>query len=160
MKIGVISDTHLKGYDERLKAIFQDHFSDVDLILHAGDLIDISVLDVFEGKEVKAVYGNMDPPEVRNLLPAKLVLDLNGCKVGLIHGWGMPFGMEKKLRKEFDDIDCLVYGHTHNAVNEVRDNILFFNPGSAIDRKFAARNTIGILEINDKITGKIIEIKR
>lgn len=159
MKIGVISDTHLKNYDERLKTIFEEHFSDVDLILHAGDLVDISVLDAFEGKDVKAVHGNMDPPEVRKLLPHKLVLDLNGYKVGLIHGWGMPIGMEKKLRKEFDDIDCLVYGHTHRAVNEVKDNILFFNPGSAIDRRFSNSNTIGILEINDKIRGKIIEIK-
>ena len=159
MKIGVISDTHLKGYDERLKRIFEDHFSDVDLILHAGDLIDISVLDMFEGKEIKAVYGNMDPPEVRKILPDKLVLDVKGYKVGLIHGWGTPFGMERKLRKEFDDIDCLVYGHTHKAVNRVRDNILFFNPGSATERRFSTRNTIGILEINDKITGKIIELR-
>ncbi|GAI85943.1 unnamed protein product, partial [marine sediment metagenome] len=110
-------------------------------------------------KEVKAVYGNMDPPDVRKLLSGKLLLELNSYKVGLIHGWGVPFGIEKKLRKEFDDIDCLVYGHTHKAVNMVRDNILFFNPGSATDRRFSKHNTIGILEVNDKITGKIIEIK-
>ena len=159
MKIGVISDTHLKGYDERLKIICEDYFSDVGLILHAGDLVDISVLDAFEAKEVKAVWGNMDPPEVRKLLPDKLVLDLNGFKVGLIHGWGAPFGIEKKLRKKFGDIDCLVYGHTHRAVNRVRGNILFFNPGSVTDKRYSENNTIGILEINDKVTGKIIELK-
>ncbi len=159
MKIGVISDTHLKSYDERLSIIMEDYFCDVDLILHAGDLVDISILDVFDGKEVKAVCGNMDPPEVKKLLPDKLLLDLNGHKIGLIHGWGMPFGVEKKLRERFDDIDCLVYGHTHRAVNMVKDNVLFFNPGSAIDKRFSESNTIGILEINDKITGKIIELK-
>lgn len=159
MKIGVIADTHLKSCDEKLRIIFEDYFSDVGLILHAGDLVDISVLDAFEGKEVKAVCGNMDPPEVKKMLPDKLVLDLNGYKVGLIHGWGIPFGMEKKLRREFGDIDCMVYGHTHRAVNRVRGNVLFFNPGSATDKRFSENNTIGILEINDKITGKIIEIK-
>jgi hypothetical protein len=159
VKIGVISDTHLRGYDERLQIICEYYFSDVDLILHAGDLVDISVLDAFEGKEVKAVYDNMDPPEVRKLLPGKLLLDLNGFKVGLIHGCGAPFDIEKKLRTKFGDIDCLVYGHTHKAVNTVRDNILFFNPGSATDRRFSENNTIGILEVNDKITGKIIEFK-
>ncbi|MDO9529200.1 MAG: metallophosphoesterase family protein [Syntrophales bacterium] len=159
MKIGVISDTHLKSYDDRLGIIMEDYFGDVGLILHAGDLVDISILDAFDGKEVKAVCGNMDPPEVKKLLPDKLVLDLNGYKVGLIHGWGIPFGIEKKLRKKFGDIDCLVYGHTHRAVNMVKDNVLFFNPGSAIDKRFSENNTIGILEISDKITGEIIELK-
>jgi len=159
VKIGVISDTHLKSYDERLRIIMEDYFGDVSLILHAGDLVDISILDAFDGKEVKAVCGNMDSPEVKKLLPDKLVLDLNGYKVGLIHGWGIPFGIEKKLRGKFDDIDCLIYGHTHRAVNMVKDNVLFFNPGSAIDKRFSENNTIGILEINDTITGEIIELK-
>lgn len=159
MKIGVISDTHLKGYDDRLRTIMEDYFCDVSLILHAGDLVDISVLDAFDGKEVKAVFGNMDPPEVKKILPDKLVLDLNGYKIGLIHGWGIPFGIEKKLREKFDDIDCLVYGHTHKAVNMIKDNVLFFNPGSAIDKRFSKNNTIGILEISDKITGEIIEVR-
>jgi len=51
-----------------------------------------------------------------------------------------------------------VYGHTHRAANEVRDGILFFNPGSATDKRFASRNTIGILEVGEKINGKIIEL--
>lgn len=160
VKIGVVSDTHLKGYDDRMRVIFQDYFSDADLILHGGDLVDIGVLDMFDGKEVKAVYGNMDPPPVIELLPRKLLLDLEGYKVGLIHGWGNPFGMEERLRKEFNEIDCLIYGHTHRPVNEKREGILFFNPGSPSDSRFATINTIGIIEIDNGIRGKIIEIKR
>lgn len=159
MKIGVISDTHLKSYDDRLRIIMEDYFGDVSLILHAGDLVDISILDAFDGKEVKAVSGNMDSPEVKRILPDKLVLDLSAYKIGLIHGWGMPFGIEKKVRKKFGDIDCLVYGHTHRPVNMVRESVLFFNPGSAIDKRFSEKNTIGILEINDTIRGEIIELE-
>lgn len=158
MKIGVISDTHLTSCDERLTRLLKDHFRDVDLILHAGDLVDITVLDAFAGKEVKAVCGNMDLPSVRQSLPKKLVLDLNNYKVGLIHGWGMPFGIESKLLKELGRVDCLVYGHTHRATNAVKDGILFFNPGSAMDRRFASQNTIGILEIGEGIRGEIIDL--
>jgi hypothetical protein len=70
----------------------------------------------------------------------------------------MPFGIENKLLKEVGRVDCLVYGHTHRPANEVRDGILFFNPGSATDKRFASRNTIGILEVGEKINGKIIEL--
>jgi uncharacterized protein len=159
VKIGVISDTHLTSCDERLKRLLKDIFRDVDLILHAGDLVDIKVLDAFAGKEVKAVCGNMDLPSVRRALPRKLVLDLNNHKVGLIHGWGMPFGIEGKLLKEIGRVDCLVYGHTHRAANAVKDGILFFNPGSATDTRFSSRNTVGMLEIGNGIRGEIIELK-
>lgn len=158
VKVGVISDTHLTGHDERLKRILENHFKDVDLILHAGDLVDMCVLDVFEGREVRAVYGNMDPASVRAILPDRLVLDLEGHSVGMMHGWGGPNNLEQKLIKELGHVECLVYGHSHKPVNTVRDGTLFFNPGSAIDKRFATNTTIGILEIGDRLKGKIIII--
>jgi putative phosphoesterase len=158
MKIGVISDTHLRHYDERLRGIVEEYFRDVEIILHAGDLVALEVLDVFAGKEVKAVYGNMDGDDIRNRLSEKMLIELGGFRIGLIHGWGMPFGLEKKLRKQFDQIDCLVYGHTHHASNRSKDGVLYFNPGSAMDKRFAKKNTIGILEIGDTITGRIIDV--
>jgi putative phosphoesterase len=159
VKIGVISDTHLSGYDDRLRRLMDNYFYDVSLILHAGDLVDTRVLDAFAGKVVKAVCGNMDPQSVRQSLPDRLIINLNNYRVGIIHGWGLPFGLENKLIKEIGRVDCLVYGHTHRAANEVRDGILFFNPGSATDKRFASRNTIGILEIGEKIKGEIIELQ-
>ncbi len=158
MKVGVISDTHLTGCDERLARLLKDYFRDADLILHAGDLVDLRVLDAFSGKEVKAVCGNMDLPSVRQSLPKKLILDINNYKIGLIHGWGMPYGIENKLLKEIGRVDCLVYGHTHRATNEVKDGVLFFNPGSATDSRFASQHTIGVLEIGETIKGEIIEL--
>lgn len=157
-KIGVISDTHLAGSDERLKRIAHRFFSDVDLVLHAGDLIEITVLDAFCGKKVKAVCGNMDPPSVANVLPERLVLDLDGFKIGLMHGWGPPSNLEDKLLKALGKVDCLVYGHTHHPANSERDGILFFNPGSAADKRFCSASSVGIIEINRKVTGKIIEL--
>ena len=136
-----------------------NHFRDVDLILHAGDLVDIRVLDSFEGKEVRAVYGNMDPKSVRAILPDRLVFELGGHRIGMMHGWGMPFNLEQKLLKELGPVDCLVYGHSHKPANRIKNGILFFNPGSAIDRRFTTHNTVGILEIDNGIKGEILEIR-
>jgi predicted phosphodiesterase len=77
----------------------------------------------------------------------------------MMHGWGMPYNLEQKLLKEIGPVDCLVYGHSHKPANRMKNGILFFNPGSAIDRRFTKHNTVGILEINDRIRGEIIEIK-
>ena len=158
MKIGVISDTHLKCCDDRLRRIVDTYFKDVELVIHAGDLISLEVLDAFAEKEVKAVSGNMDNEEARRALPDRLLVEVEGLKVGLIHGWGQPFGLEDKLRKKFDEIDCLVFGHTHRPCNKVKDGVLYFNPGSATDRLFTKLNTVGILEIGDGVKGKIVEV--
>jgi hypothetical protein len=158
MKIGVISDTHLKCCDDRLRRIVDTYFKDVELVIHAGDLISLEVLDAFAEKEVKAVSGNMDNEEARRALPDRLLVEVEGLKVGLIHGWGQPFGLEDKLKKKFDEIDCLVFGHTHRPCNKVKDGVLYFNPGSATDRLFTKLNTVGILEIGDGVKGKIVEV--
>lgn len=156
MKIGVVSDTHLTGSSKRLEVIFKRYFEDVDLILHAGDLVDLHVLKAFQSKNVKAVFGNMDPPSVRNFLPDRLILDLGGFRVGLIHGWGAPFNLEGKLLQALGRVDCLVYGHTHHAVNDERDGTLFFNPGSAADGCSGLAKSVGIIEIDNNISGKIV----
>jgi len=159
MKVGVLSDTHLKGYDSRLKEIAEGHFHDVDVILHAGDIVAEGVLDLFEGKDVYAVRGNMDTASLRNTLPEKRVVEILGHRIGLMHGWGGPFGIEKKLVNEFQDIDCLVYGHTHRAVNRRTDDLLIFNPGSATGRAATGINSVGILDIDDDlIVGRIIPL--
>jgi hypothetical protein len=159
VKIGVLSDTHISGYNENLKKIINEHFSDVDLIFHAGDLVDLCVLDLFGDKEVRAVCGNMDNQRVKQELPEQLLMDINGFKIGLIHGWGSPEGMERKLADKLGKIDCIVFGHTHYPVNKRIDGVYFFNPGSAVDKRFAASRSIGILEVGKELTGRIITIK-
>ncbi len=159
MKVGVISDTHLKQVNNHLKDMCKKYFSDVDMIFHAGDLTSMDIADFLSRqKTLYAVQGNMDNPEVKKNLPSKQVIELEGIRLGLIHGWGAPFGMEKKIRPEFDDVDCIVYGHTHTPVNHTRGGIIFFNPGTACGFRISGKNTVGILEINDKIEGSIFPV--
>lgn len=159
MKLGVLSDTHLQTYDKRLERIIAEYFKDVDTILHAGDIVDESVLEVFKEKEIIAVCGNMDSPYLKKSMPTKRVIDVAGRRIGLIHGWGNPEGIEKRVAAEFGDgADCVVFGHTHVPQARVIDGVFFFNPGSLTDRRFTEKNTIGILEIGEKIGGTILPV--
>jgi putative phosphoesterase len=159
MNIGILSDTHLTRMTPAFKRLVKDRFRDVDLILHAGDMVGLPVYEFLQSQAVEAVRGNMDEGNLKALLPAKKILTFDGFKIGLIHGWGPAQGLEGRLRPEFQQIDCLVYGHSHNPANHYSDGLLFFNPGSASGIGFFGKPTIGFLLIDDSgIKGEIVEI--
>jgi len=160
-KIGVISDTHLKKPTDSIEEIVSKYFFDVDLIIHAGDMVRLCVLDIFyeAGKDIIAVSGNMDYPEVSDRFPLKQSIEIEAVRIGIIHGWADPYGMRARIRKEFNEVNAIIYGHTHQAFSGTEDGVFFFNPGSPTDNRFTKDNSIGIIEINDKeIEGKIIKI--
>ncbi len=158
MKIGVLSDTHLREPHSEFKRIIEFHFRDAEKILHAGDFVDRSVAEYLSGqRELIAVSGNMDPSEIREIFPYKRVVELGGFKIGLIHGGGAPFGIESRIQEEFDEVDTIVYGHTHTPANHLVKKIFFFNPGSPT-RSLWRSPTLGILHIGEKIEGEIIKI--
>lgn len=159
VKIGVISDTHLQGPHPRLEEIAEDLFCDADLILHAGDLTSLTVLDVFRGKEVIAVAGNNDPPEVKRRLPVKRLISANGLRIGLIHGWGLPLGLPRKITPLFRGADCIVFGHSHWARNYRKNGILYFNPGAFCGGISSLwQRSVGLLEIQENIQGQVIRL--
>lgn len=158
MKIGVVSDTHLRTPSPELLRLAEVHFRDVDLILHAGDLVELSVLEAFSPCRVEAVAGNMDSAAAKSSLPLKRIVKAGLFRIGLIHGWGGPAGIEQRIRPEFTDIDCLVYGHTHRPANHVVAGVLFFNPGSATEKAYTTQNTVGILNLAQTITGVIVPL--
>lgn len=160
MKILVISDTHIPVAAQELPQAIYDAIKDVDMIFHAGDFIDLSLLDKLRSlKNVKAVSGNMDSKEIRMQLSPKEVVAIGKFKIGIVHGYGAPSELLNTVRNEFDKIDCLVFGHSHAAMNMKKDGVLYFNPGSPTDKIFASVNSYGILEVTDKkIEGEIIEI--
>jgi putative phosphoesterase len=158
MKIGVLSDTHLTRVTPELKKLLQTHFQDVDLILHAGDMVSLPVYEFLQEKKVEAVQGNMDDWNLKGLLPVKKNLTLEGYTIGLTHGWGPAGDLETRLASEFSNINCLVYGHSHKPANHWSNGVLFFNPGSASGIGFFKKPTIGILRIEGELRGEIVEI--
>jgi putative phosphoesterase len=151
MKIGVLSDTHIHLAEEISTEVVKA-FSNVDLIVHAGDFVGLPVLEGLKRLgEVKAVHGNMDLTELRGLLPEKELLVAGGRKIGIIHGWGGPEGIEQRVREQFGDVDIIIYGHSHRANIERIGGVLFFNPGPGY-------RSFGILTIEEDVRGEIIKI--
>ncbi len=171
MKVGLISDTHLSS--GKMPQVIIDAFQGVDLILHAGDVVTLPMLRHLETiAPVTAVQGNMDMTRVRLYLPVKTVIEAEGHRIGLIHGHRVPNpnqvlapsldfpAMHDYLLGEFRDekVDCIVYGHTHQAHLESYQGVLIINPGSAT-RGRGGQATVGILAVNqDGIQGEIIQL--
>ena len=160
MKIGVVSDTHIPRNAFELPEVLLKGLSDCDLILHAGDMVELFVAEQLGAiAPFKGVAGNMDDVVVRDNFPAKQIIKVDNVTIGLIHGFGRPKEIIQTIKKEFpSDIDIIVFGHTHMAINEVVGKTLFFNPGSPTDKIFAKFNSYGILNITDTIKGEIIKI--
>ena len=161
MKIGVISDTHIPTFTNKLPQKVLDRFRNCDLIIHAGDAVEMSVIqDLEKIAETRAVWGNMDSLEMKEKLPEKLIFDVAGKKIGVTHGRGASFKVLQNVSECFDPKpDIIIFGHSHASVNEVIDGTLFFNPGSATDEIFSKNCTFGIIEIDgDDIRGEIIKV--
>ncbi|MBW1703875.1 MAG: metallophosphoesterase family protein [Deltaproteobacteria bacterium] len=158
MKIGVISDTHLGRVTREFEQIYDRYLSDKDLVLHAGDITSAVIVDFLRRKDFHGVYGNMDPYDVRDMLPDKKVIELGPYRLGLIHGGGPSAGLEERVWSEFQNVDVIVYGHSHKAVNHIRDGVLVFNPGTATGFSSSGIHSIGILELDDTIHGEIIRL--
>ena len=159
MKIGVVSDTHSHPIPKQLL----DDFKKVDLIIHAGDFCAMDDLKLFRKiQTVRAVFGNMDGLELRQALPERDVFEVGGLTVGVYHGQGSPpqvLGFVKKIFKD-DKPDIVIFGHSHQPLNETVDNVLYFNPGSPTDVVRAPYCSYGILDINNgKVAGKIIKVE-
>jgi len=177
MKIGVISDTHISNRMTNVKQlasrlinrvattadelveIVRPHFAGADLIIHAGDWVNWAVVEALEElAPVEGVAGNMDPYEVSSRLPARKVISAGGKKIGIIHGSGNPHGMEVRLRREFEAVDLIVFGHSHHSFFAPVNAIPMFNPGSPTDQRWAPVRSIGIIHLDQEIRAEVIPL--
>lgn len=132
----IISDTHRGVLPDQL----EDDIKKCDIIIHAGDFtgVDYYYYLLSFGKEIHGVVGNGDRDDLVRLLPVKKRFNVEDVSFALMHGWGAPFGIRKRIMKEFEnDWDILVYGHTHMAYDAYKNGKLILNPGSPTDKRFA-----------------------
>ena len=132
MLIGVISDTHIPERASNIPDIVFEMFKDVDLILHAGDLVSLDVLDELEEvAPTRCVQGNMDRYYGLKL-PKNDIITARGHKIGLNHGEVYPRGDTQQLKYIALElgVDILITGHTHWAFIKEFDDIILLNPGS------------------------------
>jgi putative phosphoesterase len=152
-RIGVISDTHIPSRAKRVPDAALKHFEDAELILHAGDLSTLAVLDQLGAyAPVVAVQGNVEADEVIAALPIKREIVVGGCAIGVVHILGEQARYARYARNarlEFPGARVVVFGHSHIPHIEATPDLLLLNPGSATDRRRQPACTIARLTIAD-----------
>jgi putative phosphoesterase len=161
--VGLISDNHIPTRAKAIPEKALDAFKDSSLIVHAGDLIQLSLLDDLERlAPVMAVCGNMDRHDVKERLPNMDSVRVYDWKIGVIHDAGVLWGTRKMKRiAKQNGFDVLVFGHTHRPTFKRENSVLFINPGSPTNPlpPFLVKPTIALLRITkEKIEPEIIQI--
>lgn len=150
--IGVISDTHIPKRGARVPDEALSHFADVELILHAGDLSTLAVLDQLAAyAPVEAVQGNVESDEVIRTLPLTREIVVGGCVIGLVHILDERAHYARNARRVFPGARVVVFGHSHIPHVEETPGLLLLNPGSATDRRRQPVCTIAMLTIEDGV---------
>lgn len=151
MQIAIISDTHLPRGRRRLPDPCVERLRAADLIVHAGDLLALSVLRELESYgPVVAVHGNVDEPEVREALPGTASIHAEGVTIGLVHDAGPARGRSARLRRQFPGAAAVVFGHSHIPLHERDpDGFQIFNPGSPTERRRAPAHTMGVATVGE-----------
>jgi uncharacterized protein len=159
-RIGVLADTHIHDLKE-VSPILLENLKAMDLVIHLGDFVSMELVEYFKSfNNFYGVAGNHDPHTIKAVLHRSDVVEVNGKRLGLLHGYWMPLFCDhrSKARFEKERVDAILYGHTHVIRNEFEGNLLWFNPGSAAALWPAPWITYGVLEVGESISGKIVSI--
>lgn len=151
MRIGLISDTHMPRRGNTIPKFVLQAFADVDLILHAGDINDWSVLRELNAlAPTTAIAGNTDAEAIATILGDSVSLNLEGYQIGLTHGHlGSRATTPERALASFPEADIIVFGHSHQPYNQRHGKQLLLNPGSATDPRREPRPSVAILTLNE-----------
>jgi putative phosphoesterase len=154
--IAVLGDTHLPRGRRRLPETCIEVLREATAIVHTGDLTALAVLEELEAfAPVHAVHGNVDEPGVRARLPARLVVEVEGLRFGVVHSGGARAGREARLRRWFPDCEVIAFGHSHQPEIRTYDGCWIVNPGSPTDRRRALAHTMVVIEHG---TPRLVEV--
>src|SRR3954471_662111 len=161
MRLAIVSDTHLPRGARVIPPACIERMRTADVILHAGDLMGLSVLEDLRalGPPVHAVAGNVDAPELHVELPATRMVHAERVRIAMLHDSGPAAGRFEQLRRRFPDAQAVVFGHSHLPLLEARDGFAIFNPGSPTERRRAPRHTMGMATVQgDRVAFELIEL--
>jgi hypothetical protein len=151
IKIGLLSDTH--GYiDKRMLNIL----ANCDELWHAGDIGSMDVIEQLEAiKPVRAVYGNIDGQNIRQMCPLQLRFTIEGLDVFITHIGGYPGKYEQTVKPILlnNQPKLFICGHSHilRVMNDPKLNMLYMNPGAAGKYGFHTKRTMLLFDIDSGI---------
>jgi uncharacterized protein len=150
VRLAIISDTHMPRGNRALPPACLEQLRAADAILHAGDLMELSVLTDLEalGPPVHAVRGNVDSAQLQARLPLTRIVDAAGARIALIHDAGPATGRLERMRRRFHEAQAVVFGHSHIPLHEARGGFAIFNPGSPTERRRAPQHTMGLATVH------------
>jgi len=152
MKIGIISDTHIKEDIDKFINSIDMHFKEVDLLIHAGDYINKAVLEGLKNyKNFVGVWGNVDDTETKELINEKEIICIEGYKIGIFHGHGSNSTSLDRAYDKFkdDQVDIVIFGHSHQPLVKTKNGVLMINPGSITSKRRERWFSFIILELNE-----------
>ena len=149
MRLAIISDTHMPRGNRALPPACVEQLRAADAILHAGDLMELSVLTELQalGPPVHAVRGNVDSAQLQAHLPLTRIVGAAGARIAMIHDAGPAAGRLERMRRRFPDTQAVVFGHSHIPLHEERDGFAIFNPGSPTERRRSPQHTMGLATV-------------
>jgi uncharacterized protein len=134
----LIADTHLPRRARDLPARVWAEVDDADLVVHAGDWVDLRLLDELEerSRRLVGVWGNNDHGALRERLPEIARVEVDGIRLGVVHETGPAKDREERCSAAHPDLDVLVFGHSHIPWDTTSTSGLrLLNPGSPTDRR-------------------------
>ncbi|HZG13875.1 MAG TPA: metallophosphoesterase family protein [Candidatus Bathyarchaeia archaeon] len=156
MKIGILSDTHLPKKGKQFPVAVLQGLQEADLIIHAGDWSSMEVYEeLSQLAPVKGVYGNIETEDILVHFPQKLLLELAGYRIGVVHGdKGKGKTTPDRALSTFanEKVDLIIFGHSHIPFHETRNGVILFNPGSPTDKRRQPAFSYGWLEVGEKIS--------
>ena len=138
MRLLLLADTHVPRRARDLPPAVWDEVDRADVVVHAGDWVDAALLDRLDARAERLVgcWGNNDGPELRARLPEVARATLDGLRLAVVHETGSSAGRERRMAAAYDDVDVLVFGHSHIPWDTTADTGLrLLNPGSPTDRR-------------------------
>jgi len=134
----ITADTHVPTRARDLPPELWYAIDGADVVVHAGDWVDVRLLDAVEARarRLVGVYGNNDGEAVRARLPEVARVELAGVRVAVVHETGPATGRQSRCAARFPDTDLLVFGHSHIPWDTVAPaGLRLLNPGSPTDRR-------------------------
>lgn len=163
LALGLVSDTHFGQRLERLPEALFDALAGVDLILHAGDVGDLSVLDQISTiAPVIAVQGNDDSGEAKLQLPVQQIVAVGGQRVFMWHSHFLDPEQERasrigdelasKLDRTIDaaraaGASLALFGHWHIPLVWNTGDLLVVNPGALASANEISRQDVRTVAI-------------